>query len=255
VPGRRAVLTTALVWGYSPFLGSHITPCSPCPGIPNEANEPSRRGGLQRITEPGESRVPGLWRPLAAIQGGRRRGLSGPIRESRREASGRVAAIVSRPSTTPTSCDRLRGFLPRSLGEKSAFEEAVIGECRRPEGFSDLRESGARVRARLSSLELGKPLREKVAGMSYEPNQVAFERVGRWEAYAGLTARVRQSGGACCHGHISRQGSCRLRWILIQLAMMAIRRDMRLANFHTRIRKRSRAKIARVAAARELATI
>ena len=74
-------------------------------------------------------------------------------------------------------------------------------------------------------------------------------------AYAGLTARVQQSGGHCYRGSITRQGSPWLRWILIQAAMKAIHNDAALKNFYTRVRKRSSAKIARVATARKLAEI
>jgi transposase len=74
-------------------------------------------------------------------------------------------------------------------------------------------------------------------------------------SYAGLTARVNQSGGHCYHGHITRQGSSWLRWALVEAGMKAIRRDVGLANMYTRIRKRSSAKIARVAVARKLAEI
>jgi transposase len=74
-------------------------------------------------------------------------------------------------------------------------------------------------------------------------------------AYAGLTARVHQSGGHCYHGSITRQGSPWLRWILVQAAMKVVRRDVALKGFYARVRKRSSAKIARVATARKLAEI
>ena len=74
-------------------------------------------------------------------------------------------------------------------------------------------------------------------------------------AYAGLTTRVHQSGGHCYQGSITRQGSPWLRWILVEAAMKAPRKDMALKNFYTRVRKRSSAKIARVAVARKLAEI
>ena len=74
-------------------------------------------------------------------------------------------------------------------------------------------------------------------------------------AYAGLTSRVHQSGGHCYRGSITRQGSPWLRWILVEAAMKAIRDDAALKNFYTRVRKRSSAKIARVATARKLAEI
>ncbi len=74
-------------------------------------------------------------------------------------------------------------------------------------------------------------------------------------AYAGLTARVRQSGGHCRHGSITREGSPWLRWILTEAAMMVVKEDARLRNFYERVRKRSNAKVARVAVARKLAEI
>ncbi len=74
-------------------------------------------------------------------------------------------------------------------------------------------------------------------------------------AYAGLTARVHQSGGHDYHGHITRQGSPWLRWVLVQAAMKVIRADDALRNFYTRVRKRSSKHIARVAVARKLAGI
>jgi transposase len=80
----------------------------------------------------------------------------------------------------------------------------------------------------------------------------AAKQVG---AYTGLTSRVHQSGGHCYQGSITRQGSPWLRWILVQAAMKAVRDDAALKNFYTRVRKRSGAKKARVAAARKLAEI
>jgi len=74
-------------------------------------------------------------------------------------------------------------------------------------------------------------------------------------AYTGLTSQVHQSGGHCYRGSITRQGSPWLRWILVEAAMKAVHRDVALKNFYTRVRKRSGAKVARVAAARKLAEI
>ena len=74
-------------------------------------------------------------------------------------------------------------------------------------------------------------------------------------AYAGLTARVHQSGRSNYHGRITRQGSPWLRWILVQAAMKVIRKDVKLKNFYTRVRKRAGRNVARVAVARKLAGI
>jgi transposase len=82
-----------------------------------------------------------------------------------------------------------------------------------------------------------------------------FHNAKQAAAHTGLTTRVFQSGDRCRHGHISRQGSGWLRWILLEAAMKFVREDVPLANFYERIRKRSSAKISRVAAARKLAEI
>lgn len=82
-----------------------------------------------------------------------------------------------------------------------------------------------------------------------------FRHAKQVGAYAGLTAKVSQSGEQCRHGHITRQGSSWLRWILLEAAMKLARKDVALANFCARIRKRAGVKIARVAAARKLAEI
>ena len=74
-------------------------------------------------------------------------------------------------------------------------------------------------------------------------------------SYAGLTSRVRQSGDHCYRGAITREGSPWLRWILVEAAIMAIRKDPPLKNFYKRIRKRSGAKQARVAVALKQAEI
>lgn len=82
-----------------------------------------------------------------------------------------------------------------------------------------------------------------------------FRRAKQVAAYAGLTSRVHQSGEHCYRGHISKYGSPWLRWILVEAAMKLVHKDVALANFYHRIRKRSSAKIARVATARKLAEI
>ena len=82
-----------------------------------------------------------------------------------------------------------------------------------------------------------------------------FRRAKQAGAYTGLTARIDQSGNHLYTGHITRQGSPFLRYVLVEAAMKIVHKDIGLANFYTRIRKRSSAKIARVATARKLAEI
>lgn len=82
-----------------------------------------------------------------------------------------------------------------------------------------------------------------------------YRRAKKVASNAGLTAGVDQSGQHCYHGHISMQGSPWLQWLLIEAAMKLVQQDISLTNFYQRIRKRSSAKIARVAATRNLAEI
>jgi len=86
-----------------------------------------------------------------------------------------------------------------------------------------------------------------------EPDR--FRRAGQVGSYAGLTARVNQSGGHCYHGSITKQGSRWLRWVLVQAAVKIVRKDAGLKRFYDRIRKRSGRNRARVAVARKLAEI
>ena len=50
-------------------------------------------------------------------------------------------------------------------------------------------------------------------------------------SYAGLCPSIKQSGNKEIRGHITKQGSRMLRWILIQCANVAIRHDEYLRNF------------------------
>ena len=71
-------------------------------------------------------------------------------------------------------------------------------------------------------------------------------------SYAGLCPSIRQSGDKEIKGHITKQGSRMLRWILIQCANVAIRHDEYLSNFYLRIKKRRGHNIAIVATARKM---
>jgi transposase len=53
-------------------------------------------------------------------------------------------------------------------------------------------------------------------------------------SFAGLNPAVYQSGEKCYKGHISKQGSKKLRWILVQCANVAAQHDKRLKSFYMR---------------------
>lgn len=71
-------------------------------------------------------------------------------------------------------------------------------------------------------------------------------------SFTGLTPGECSSGGHVHRGHISRQGSSRLRYMLVEAAWKAIRKDEVLREFFERIAKSSGKKRAIVAVARKL---
>lgn len=72
---------------------------------------------------------------------------------------------------------------------------------------------------------------------------------------AGLAPSIRSSGGKERHGHITKQGSKWLRWILVQNCLILIKYPGKIKEFYARLKKRKGHKIAIVACARKLLTI
>lgn len=81
-----------------------------------------------------------------------------------------------------------------------------------------------------------------------------FATPERLTSWAGLTPTERSSADHTRRGHISKQGSRWLRWILVEAATNAVR-DPVLGRFAARIARRRGVKIARVAVARRLLTL
>jgi transposase len=71
-------------------------------------------------------------------------------------------------------------------------------------------------------------------------------------AYAGLVPSTHASGNTCFHGHITKQGSRWLRWILIEAAIHAVKRPGVLRRFYFRVERKKGGQIAKVATARKL---
>jgi transposase len=78
------------------------------------------------------------------------------------------------------------------------------------------------------------------------------EKLANW---AGLAPSIHQSGSLTKRGHITKQGSRMLRWILIQSAQISHRSDPRFQSLHQRIAARRGNNKAIVAVAREMLTI
>jgi Transposase IS116/IS110/IS902 family len=80
-----------------------------------------------------------------------------------------------------------------------------------------------------------------------------FPSARKLASWAGLTPTVRGSDLTVRHGHISKQGSAWLRWVLNQAAQTA-RRSPEFAATYATIAKRRGKKIATIAIARKLLT-
>jgi transposase len=81
-----------------------------------------------------------------------------------------------------------------------------------------------------------------------------FPSAGNLASWLGLTPRVHQSGNVTHSGRITKQGSPRVRWALVQAAHIAVRWDEHRAKQYTRIAQRRGEGKAIVAIAREIAT-
>ena len=80
-----------------------------------------------------------------------------------------------------------------------------------------------------------------------------FASARKLASWAGLTPTVRGSDRVAHYGHISKEGSVWLRWVLCEAAQTA-KRSPEFANAFQRIAKRRGKKIATTAVARKLAT-
>lgn len=80
-----------------------------------------------------------------------------------------------------------------------------------------------------------------------------FPRGKQVASYLGLNPREHSSGGQQRFGHISKQGNRMMRWLLVEAAWMAVRRDPDLRRVYQRLAFRRGRKIAAVAVARKLA--
>ena len=81
-----------------------------------------------------------------------------------------------------------------------------------------------------------------------------FSSPARLCSWAGLTPGERTSDAHTRRGHITKQGSRWLRWMLVEAATTAVR-DPQLGRFTAQIAQRRGPKIARVALARRLLTL
>jgi len=81
-----------------------------------------------------------------------------------------------------------------------------------------------------------------------------FPSAKKLVSYFGMAPKVRQSANRETHGHISKEGSGMVRWLILQAALVGIRMSKGPARGHyIGVSRRRGKKIARVALARRLA--
>lgn len=80
-----------------------------------------------------------------------------------------------------------------------------------------------------------------------------FRRGKQVASYLGLNPQEHSSGGTQRLGHISKQGNRMLRWLLVEAAWAAVRKDAELQRVFQRLAFRRGRKVAAVAVARKLA--
>lgn len=73
--------------------------------------------------------------------------------------------------------------------------------------------------------------------------------------WTGLVPSLHQSAGTTILGHITKRGSCHLRWCMIEVAHAAIKSSRRFKGMFLRICARKGCKVAYVAVARKLLTV
>lgn len=73
-------------------------------------------------------------------------------------------------------------------------------------------------------------------------------------SYTGITPSMHQSGQINYSGRITKRGNKYLRWLFVEAAHVAIRKDPRLAGFYTKLRYKKGTHVAIVAVAHKLLT-
>jgi transposase len=95
-----------------------------------------------------------------------------------------------------------------------------------------------------------------ITGLAFVLTLGPWQRFGRAKqvaSYCGLIPTERSSGGRQRLGHISKQGSPLLRWLLVEAAQSAVRQEAEMQRRYRRLAARKSRALAKVAAARQLA--
>jgi transposase len=160
--------------------------------------------------------------------------------------------IWHRIRPVPWRAEELSGYAPRIVSENAELLKLInqqIQELDKELGKAGQEDSQAK---RLITIP-GVGVTTAVAVSSWIGEIKRFPSAKKLVSYFGIAPKVRQSASRETHGHISKEGSGMVRWLILQAALVGIRMSKGPARGHyIGVLRRRGKKIARIAVARKL---
>jgi len=149
----------------------------------------------------------------------------------------------------------------QAIGLSPAARVVVDTQLRLIERISELIAEQEQALAKLAAADARAGWLQTVPGIGPYAAMVILAEVGEvgrfatkraLASYAGLVPRVRESAGKRSYGGISRAGSETLRWMMLQVAQVAVQHSPAARACYARLQVRKRPQVAKVAVARKL---
>lgn len=152
----------------------------------------------------------------------------------------------------PWRAEELSGYAPHIVSENAELLKLINQQIQKLD--KELKEAGEQdpQAKRLMTIP-GVGATTAVAISSWIGEIRRFPNAKKLVSYFGIAPKVRQSANRERHGHISKEGSGMVRWLLLQAALSGIRMSKGPARGHyIGVSRRRGKKIARIAVARKL---
>jgi transposase len=152
----------------------------------------------------------------------------------------------------------------KTLTLRSCYRQEVDGYLRLAEVLSVLIAEITTTIKKLVSENPQAQLLMTIPGISYYSGLLILSEIGEISrfrgakhlcSYAGLVPSVYSSGNKSFKGRITKQGSRWLRWICVEISLMAANGDARFQNLYRRVCNRRGGNTAKVAVARKILTV
>jgi len=176
----------------------------------------------------------------------------------------KVHAILSKNGLNPSFSDLFgKGGTKylKSIELRPCYREALDGYLRLLEVLNDLiKQVSVTIKAHVDKSPQA-ILLTSMPGISYYSALLILSEIGDIRrfpsarhlcSYGGLIPSVFSSGGKTRYGHITKQGSRWMRWILVELSHHAANGSVRFQKMYLRVARRHGKNTARVAVAREM---